>query len=588
MSEHKAREAKIRIGFKDSVFEFFRSDSRSLLIPFLAITLVILLVYGNVLGNGFVWDDIDSIKESPILHSFQYIPKIFSESMNLIYRPLVYSTYIFLYEIFGGHPFFFHAFNMGIHIAVSFLVFVLFRKFFNPRIALLITVLFSVHPVNVEAVTWVSAYSELSYVLFGLLSLLFAIRFGENKNTKFSLILASIFTFLGFLSKESTIIFSAFSVLYLLIFARKKILWGIIALGIPAAAYFYIRFFVIEGVFYSQYEKFIVPIQNVPLFERILHIPSILCFYIKTFFVPINLHIEQYWVHEDFGFGNFFLPLGLVGVFVGGLVFAGITLRKSAPELQKAFFLFTGGLVLWSFMHIQILPLTMTVAERWMYGLVIFMLGILGAVLSAICKKTYFKAVIIVLLIVVLVFAARTVIRNRDWKNNMTLYSHDYKINPNYAMENNYGSELFNSGKHEEAFVHIEKSVQLKPDWWRNWTNRGVYFEKKGEIEEAMRSYQVSIQNNPGYIIPYFRLASIHLFSQDLDTAEKYVKEGLSYSPNNPDLLKTYAFILYAGQKQKEAQNVMNALYMLDPTPANKNLFDAISRGHSIQINKQN
>ena len=167
MSEHKIRESQKEFNFKVGL-EFFQSKSvTSLIIPFLLIGIIILLVYSSALNNEFVWDDVEVIKDSPLLHSFNSIPRIWSESMNLIYRPLVYSLYIFIYEIFGGNPFFFHGLGIFIHILVSCVVFVLFRKYFSRQISLLVTILFSVHPVNVEAVTWISAYSELLYVLFG-------------------------------------------------------------------------------------------------------------------------------------------------------------------------------------------------------------------------------------------------------------------------------------------------------------------------------------------------------------------------------------------------------------------------------------
>lgn len=587
MSEHKAKELQKGLGFKKTILEFFqRKSSSSFLVPFFVISMLILLVYANAFGNDFVWDDVDSIKDSPILHSIDNLPKIWSESMNLIYRPLVYSTYTFIYELFGGKPFFFHAYNIFIHISVSFLVFVLFRKFFDQRIALLITLFFSVHPANVEAVTWISAYSELSYVLFGIISLLFVVQFAEEKKSFLSLIMSSVFLFLGFLSKESTLIFSLLSVLYLFLFVRKKTLWGVLAMGVPTALYFYIRFFAIQGVFYSQYEKFIVPIQNVPLFERVLHIPSILWFYIKTFFFPVSLHIEQYWVHENFGFENFILPLIFVTVFIIILVAISLKVRRVNSDLFKLCILFIGGLALWALMHIQILPLTMTVAERWMYGAGIFILAIVGIVLTALEKNSYFKTVVIFLLMLLILLSVRTIIRNKDWKNNMTLYSHDYEIDPNYALANNYGSELFNAGRREEAIVYLEESIQLKPDWWRNWTNRGVYFEQKGEIEKAVISYERSIENNPGYVIPYIRLGSIYLFSQDLNTAEEYITRGLSYSPNNIDLLKVYAFILYGSKKKDEALVVIKKAYQLDPSSTNKELLRAIFHGEKIQINK--
>jgi hypothetical protein len=409
----------------------------------------------------------------------------------------------------------------------------------------------------------------------------------EGKHAFVSLFLSAFFILLSYFSKESAIIFSGAAVLYAFVFDRRKVIYVGLAHAIPILIYGFIRFFLIKGVFFSEYDRAIVPIQTMSFFERILHAPSVLLFYFKTFIFPLSLHIEQYWVYQKFGFGNFFLPLIIVSCIFGGLFYLGTVTKNKNRTSFPIFLFFFGCLFLWAIAHIHIFPLTMTVAERWFYSAGFFMTGIFGVLLSSIKDPKKRKIAFILLLTITIVLSARTIVRNTNWKDDANLYTHDYRIDPdNYALENNYGSILFNSGKKDEACIHIAKSTELSPLWWRNWTNLGICQEQKGEIDKAIASYKISIKNNPGYALTYIKLTSIYLFSMNLTEAEKLVKEGLSYSPKNPELLRLYAFILYGSKKKDQAIVEMKKAYLIDPSSQNKELFDSMNNGERLQIKK--
>ncbi len=109
----------------------------------------------------------------------------------------------------------------------------------------------------------------------------------------------------------------------------------------------------------------------------------------------------------------------------------------------------------------------MTIAERWLY---FPMIGVFALVSYAIFqlannirglwqKKLLFGIIILA----VLTLAGRTIIRLSDWRNGLTLYSHDIKLSKNsYDAENNYGVELLRAGRLDEAKLHFKKYIGLQ------------------------------------------------------------------------------------------------------------------------------
>ncbi|PIV70924.1 hypothetical protein COW57_02525, partial [Candidatus Roizmanbacteria bacterium CG17_big_fil_post_rev_8_21_14_2_50_39_7] len=62
-----------------------------------------------------------------------------------------------------SQPFFFHLTSVVFHIATAVLIFYLFKRFFKENIAFFLSLIFLVHPANVEAVCFASALQEVLF-----------------------------------------------------------------------------------------------------------------------------------------------------------------------------------------------------------------------------------------------------------------------------------------------------------------------------------------------------------------------------------------------------------------------------------------
>src|SRR3990167_8265558 len=492
-----------------------------------AIALLIIVgyaLYFNVFFNGFLWDDEVVILNNPLISSVKNIGSFYTGSFlksgistslfSSYYRPVMTTVHTFLYVLFGPTPFFFHFFQISIHILNSILVYlVLFYLIKNSTLSLLLSFVFLVHPINVEAVSFISATQEVLFVFVGLLSLFYLLKSSSFDNKKLLIINFLIFTSL--LIKESGILFFGLVFIYLMIFNKKYAYLSLFFSILSVLLYGLIRIF--TGVLYVSGIG-LFPIMRVPFLTRLITIPKILFFYISSFFYPIDLATSQHWVVYKLDINNFYIPLALI---ILSLITIFFYLIKSKNKLFLFFFMW---LILGLGIHSQLIALNMTVAERWFYFPMVGLLGIIGVLL----KKTYvknYKLINIVFIIIIILFTVRSFIRTFDWRNGLSLFSHDLIYSKeSFDLQNNLGVELFRLGKMEKARTHFEISVKLAPYWWVNWNNLGAYYQYKKNYKKAEFFYKKSITNGD-YELAFENYAGILILQKKYNEAHKFLEE---------------------------------------------------------------
>ncbi len=130
-----------------------------------------LLVYGNTLMNGFVYDDHFQVEQNPYVHSFHYVGRIFTttvwsfqgqEGKTNYYRPLMTFGFLICNKVFQAFPFGFHLVNVLLNCVVVWLVFLLCSMLLQDEaVALAAAAIFALHPIHSEVVNWVAAVTEL-------------------------------------------------------------------------------------------------------------------------------------------------------------------------------------------------------------------------------------------------------------------------------------------------------------------------------------------------------------------------------------------------------------------------------------------
>lgn len=501
------------------------------------------LIYFNSLFNGFVWDDEEQIINNTVIKSVANIPSLFSKSLfdtdttgdkqatGSYYRPIMPICYTIIYSLFGLNPFFFRLFQVLLHIINAVLIFFFFSSIFKSRtkkaVPLILSLAFLVHPINSEAVLF--AGIELLFVFFGMIGLNLLIK---NINIK-ALGLTMILFFLALLTKETGLVFLIIGFFYICLFHKKSISLYLILSSFFISFYLILRLAVANVGFII---KPVFPIATVDLKTRLLTLPKIIFFYIKTFVFPLNLAISQHWLVRSLTLADVYIPL------IASILFFIILIKIVKSQNNKIGVFFLLWFILGLIPHLQLIPLNMTVAERWFYLPMIGLLGMLGG--FGRLRKINFITIIIVIIIIV-ALAGRTIIRTFNWRNGLSLYSHDIKISrDSFDLDNNLGVELFRLGKVERAKVYFERSTKIAPHWWTNWNNLGVYYQNKGNLETAKKYYRKSIDNGQ-YYLAYENYALVLFQEKKYDELKTFLeKEALMRFPNNVVLKKLYDYLL--------------------------------------------
>ncbi|MEM9022653.1 MAG: hypothetical protein AAGB22_02865, partial [Bacteroidota bacterium] len=174
-------------------------------------------VYANTWSHDYAWDDAIVITANErVLAGWDALPDLFqnvradSPDGRYGYRPLTLITFATEIELFGRNPRWPHVINTllyGLVCLVAWLT--LLRLFPSQPNALLfwIIMLFTLHPVHTEVVANIKSRDELLAMLFGLLAVIQYHRYLHAVQWR-SLLLSLVFLLLGFLSKESAIVFA--------------------------------------------------------------------------------------------------------------------------------------------------------------------------------------------------------------------------------------------------------------------------------------------------------------------------------------------------------------------------------------------
>lgn len=506
------------------------------------IVIVGFIVFFNSLFSPFIGDDYGQIIQNQLIHSLSNFPLFFTGGSfgaggglaGIYYKPISSFVLSGIYTLFGASPFFFHSTQLMLHIINTFLLYLLFSKFLKNYFALFLAFIFLIHPINSESVVYVSNIQEPLFFLFGIIGILFLSQ--KNISTR-SLLVSQIFFLLSLFSKETGILFVMAAFLYVIFFKKAYLKYFIIFIILMISTYSLFRFLV-GGVYFNQ--EALSPIMQASLYERVISIPAILLYYLKTFFFPMTLLFSQQWVVGQADLASFIIPLLFDLLFL--ILFASVvivTIKNSLKSLKPLLFFSTWffiGLIL----HFQIFPLDTTVSDRWFYFPIVGFLGVIAISMQSFFEKIKYsqKKILYILIAISIIslLSLRTVIRNSNWHDPVTLYTHDIPLmKPNFSLENALAYEYLERRDLGKALTHAKKSVDLFPTFL-NLTNLGAIYTEMGDIKTGKIYYIKAIGKGNNFYLAYQNLAGISALYDDPGEAKKSILEYIKRFPNNPRL----------------------------------------------------
>lgn len=519
-----------------------------------------LLLYGNTLQHGFVLDDdlVIGINKHVQL-GLEGIPEMFAHSHthgatgqdDLSYRPLPLVLFALVQDLFGGSTFVYHLLNVlfyGIAVALLFQLLLINSNRIAPRLALLITALYCVHPLHTEVVANIKSLEDILQFALAMGTLVLLHRFFDQKNRAYLAAALGTF-FLALLSKEIAATLLVIIPLYLWVMRSESI--QRIALITGAFLAVFAAYWIMRSTATGDAEIGALTLSNNALMatengmDRFATALWIQVKYLGLFLFPQTLSYDYSFNQIPivaFGSLKFILAL-VIGVALIGMAALGVW-KKRVEGFGIAFYLLAMVLVSNLFFLIG-----STMGERFTFtasaGLCIALIHGIDTRLKAGQKRLLVYG----MLPVILLMAFKTFERNKDWKSNELLFTADLKTAPNstrvqLSMGNIYrgkaeraSSAAAGIGFLRKAKTHYLKSAEILPSNPDAWYNLGVIENRMGNPTVAIEAYEKCIEHAPEYAVAYNNIGVIYFNQQQQEKAMEYFEKAYSLQPNTPDIL---------------------------------------------------
>lgn len=536
-------------------------------LPFGLLLSAALFVYWNSFSGVFLWDDEFGIVVNAPVRAFGPFLDFFTDQMyagagysSNYWRPLPLVIFSFLWHFFDGSVIPFHVVNTLLHAANTCFFFLFFRRLFDKTIpAFLAAFVFAVHPLNTEAIAYMSGIADPLAAFFMLLGANFYVRARKNEKHGRLLRLGTFLSFiLALLSKESALMMPALLLLSDM-FAERKILrsWKdtlpffrtSLPLFFTAGMYIFLRLTIFD---FSTNPLF--PAQT--FFERLLSFSYSYFLYLSLLFAPLHLHMERILPPVQSAFA---VPVsGGILLFAASLFLAKNQFNKR-PEVSF-------GLA-WFF--IALLPnaniffgSVAPIAEHWLYlSLPAFFFALFSLTDELFVKENAKWLFVAVLSVWVGWLSALTIERNRDWANPIALYTATLRENPkSHRILANLGNEYQSRGEYGKALKLYEKSIKVQPNNTIAYANIGKVYLLLGNEEKALWNLRRSLEISPIGSPAFGVLLQRHMMKKEYEKAQDLLENRIKYLSDDP-LEMQKMLLLLSRVAEKKGDTILQKQY---------------------------
>jgi tetratricopeptide (TPR) repeat protein len=512
----------------------------------------VFITHNPILFNGFSWDAVR-----------RAFTGLYGD--ECMYVPLLWVSFLFDLKLFGAtamDPWGFHFGNVLVHAANSVLLFHLLLAFCKkPWRAFFFAALWSLHPLRVESVAWVTSRKDILSTFFALLAVGAYVWawLGQRGATdpampaarpaRLPLVAAFAFFLMGLLVKPMLVTIPC---LMLLLDA-----WPLRRMGTSFAAArrtlprllfekspFFLCAAIAAGAVYLTQTK---AITHVPLWVRLYCIPSNYLFYLNKFIFPVHLHAMV--PREPISIPSFLLAIGILGAIS---VWAWRR-RQQQPNELIGWLAFLG--LLFPVIGIVIIGVY-PVADRYTYlpamGLSIALLSALPANGGLFSGRGFRAGVFVAALGILGVLGVLTARHLPSWKNDESLYTNIARHHSGHYGAIHYFAreELFANGNLAKADQMTDQLLAQKPTVSFGLVLKIICLSQLRSTEAAysfaLAHYPPSDNlGNPGVYEGY--LTFLAFFSGDHDQARFYMQETFRrsvFEPKSQEQLHALAMLL--------------------------------------------
>lgn len=516
--------------------------------PWIAPAIVALLALAacvTSLGHDFTFDDRYIVFLNQRLHTLHGWWRLFGDTYwpkqigGDGYRPLVTSLFAVQWVVGGGAPWVFHLVNIVLAVCAALAVYWCALAMLPPIAALAAGALFAVHPVHVEVTGNVVGQSELLVATFLCLAIGVYLRARQRgAPTPHELAAVLGLYVLGLLSKEHAIVLPALLVVAELTVVRDTTwrwtkqmrVFGLLFVAVSAAFLLVITLVHKNITGFAPYPAFVV--LHMTAFDRVVTMLTVMPRIARLLVFPT--HLSGDYSPPDIPVAYAFDVLQIPGIFICvGILLLAVVLRRRSPVVSLGLFW-----VIIAFMPVSnlLVPTGFMVAERTLFFPSVGVVLVAGAIVAAILERDLRveRRVLAMATAVLLALGlARSVNRQRVWKNNV---------------------------------VFFDQLVKDAPNSYRAHFLRARLLGEKGNYAEMEREYRNAIRLFPYDAAMMLQIAADYHASGHCGPVIPMLRFSYVVEPNTGEGRVAYVQCLaHEGQWQAARTEALSALHLVNP-----------------------
>ena len=568
--------------------------SKPPLFPGAAILLALaFLAYFPVFRGEFIWDDEVLLTGNPLVKSAGGLLDIWFSSKPVDYVPLTLTSFWLEWRLWQANPLGYHLVNVLLHAAAATLLWRVLQRL-RLQGAWLAAALFTVHPVAVASVAWISERKNTLSLVFCLLSFLWYLRWnecrvsgdgGERRSTGnwqwYWLSLAAFF--LAVASKPSVVVLPVV-LLVCSWWKRGRLTW-------PEASVRTVPFFILSlasagiALWFQHRARAGGAIHSDPLLTRLVAGSWAVWFYLYKALLPINLAmIYPRWTVNPASSLSYLPAL----VWAASLVCFWLNRKRWGRSALFALACFTLALLpVLGLADMFYLTLS-RVADQWAFLALLVVVAFAANLLS---RLTHYGSRIpaagpILCAGIVLTLGVLTRSRASVYASSQSLWQDTLRKNPGcWAAHNNLGMWLDDRARFNEAAGHYAAALQLNPDFPDGHNNWGVALFKQRRNAEAIAHFEAALSLDPRHAEARNNLGNVLLEKGDLAGAEGHYSEAVRLEPAFAKAWHNLGLVRAKQGRFDEAVSLYTRALELDPylPEAHCNLADVLGSQNKIQ-----
>jgi protein O-mannosyl-transferase len=498
--------------------------------------LAVLAVYYRSLWNQLVnIDDPYYILTNPYIRDFSWkgMYRIFTEPVVGNYFPLQILSYALDFQLWRLQPFGYHLTNVLFHALNTVFVFLLLKKMFdNPWASFIAALLFGLHPVQVESVTWVSERKNVLFMVFLLPSCYFYVAYRRDSDSyrrkKFYFLSLFLFT-LALLAKVSAVVLPLLLFLYDLCFSKKS-RWEMIRDQIPFLGLS--LFFSLITMFVYHQESHLIGYHGGTPYSNALAMVNVLVEYLISLLIPI--YLDNYYqtpIPQSFFETQVLLSCGALALI--------LFLAWRSWRRDRQLFFWAGWFFISLLPVLNIVPITILRADRYMYLAAVGFFYLLSRLFVGFAGgkpfPRYAPLSVLAAFSVIGAYGYLTLERNDIWKNSTTLWTDNQRKYPHHVFPYvSIGHDYLSAGQVGKAISYFQSGLQLDPNDFKLLNSLALAYRAKKDSAQAedllIRAYELY----PNDLTANLNLGVIYLERGETEKAWTAFEKAIQYHPQNP------------------------------------------------------